>query len=244
MDLSIVIPVFNESHKIAADIRSAADFFARNDLTGEIIVVDDGSTDDTAGIVQKTADSLSSEITVKVIRSEKNRGKGFAVKQGVKESHGRYVAFADCGCCIPYDYLLKGIDMIKNEQLDIDIAHASRKLKKSTIVEQQNFYRRICSLMFKWFLVKVMKTCGEFTDTQCGFKVYRGEIARQLYELCITDGFMFDIEIILRAQKKGFRISEFPIEWTCDSDSRLSPAKNVRKMFCELIKIKRAVTDE
>lgn len=244
MDLSIIIPVFNESHKIGADIRSATDFFARNDLTGEIIIVDDGSTDNTARTAQKTADSLSSKITVKVIRSEKNRGKGFAVKQGVKESCGQYVAFADCGCCVPYDYVLKGIEMIKNEQLNIDIAHASRKLKKSTILEHQNFYRRACSLMFKWFLLKVMKVCEEFTDTQCGFKVYRGEIARQLYGLCVTDGFMFDIEIILRAQKKGFRIGEFPIEWTCDPDSRLSPAKNFRKIFCELIKIKRALADE
>ena len=244
MDLSIVIPVLNESHKIGADIRSAADFLTRNNLTGEIIIVDDGSTDDTARTAQETADTLNDKVPVKVIRSEQNRGKGFAVKQGVKESCGQHVAFVDCGSCVPYDYLLKGIEMIKNEQLGIDIAHASRKLNESTIVEQQNIYRRACSLMFKWLLVKAMKVCREFTDTQCGFKIYRGEIARQLYSLCITDGFMFDIEIILRAQKKGFRIGEFPIEWTCDPDSRLSPAKNFRKMFCELIKIRRALTDE
>ncbi|MBN1456298.1 MAG: glycosyltransferase, partial [Sedimentisphaerales bacterium] len=222
MDLSIIIPVLNESHKIAVDIRSAADFFARNELTGEIIIVDDGSTDGTAQTARETADNLSSNVPVKVIRSEKNRGKGFAVKQGVKESCGRYVAFVDCGCCVPYDYLLKGIEMIKNERSGIDIAHASRKLNESTIIEHQNLYRRTCSLMFKWLLVKVMKACGDFTDTQCGFKVYRGEIARQLYNMSVTDGFMFDIEIILRAQKKGFRIGEFPIEWTCDPDSRLS----------------------
>jgi hypothetical protein len=87
-----------------------------------------------------------------------------------------------------------------------------------------------------------MKIPSEFTDTQCGFKIYKGDVARKLYSQCVTDGFMFDVEIIMRAQKQGYRIKEFPVEWTCDRDSRLSPRRSLWKVISELISIKRALT--
>jgi len=86
-----------------------------------------------------------------------------------------------------------------------------------------------------------MKISAEFTDTQCGFKIYRGDTARRLYSQCISDGFMFDVEIIMRAKKQGYRIKEFPIEWTCDSDSRLSPTRSLWRILSELITIKRTL---
>ena len=244
MDISIVIPAYNEGHKIAEDVVCAAEFLSLNNLTGEIIVVDDGSVDDTAAAAKGGLEKACDGANLKVICLDTNMGKGFAVKKGVLSSCGDYVAFVDCGCCVPYDYLLKGIKLISDDQCDIDIAHASRKLDKSTIHEHQNLFRRMCSRLFKWFLERVMGTCEEFTDTQCGFKVYRGEIARELFGECITNGFMFDVEMILRAQRKGYRISEFPIEWTCDSDSRLSPHKNSMQILRELITIKKALADD
>ena len=84
-----------------------------------------------------------------------------------------------------------------------------------------------------------MKISSELSDTQCGFKIYRGDVARNLYGQCVTDGFMFDLEIIMRAEKQGYRIKEFPIDWTCDRDSRLSPAKSLWRVLRELITIKR-----
>jgi hypothetical protein len=89
-----------------------------------------------------------------------------------------------------------------------------------------------------------MKVSSELTDTQCGFKIYRGDVARDLYGQCITDGFMFDLEIIMRAQKRGCRIKEFPIEWTCDRDSRLSPTRSLWRVLQELITIKRMPAEE
>jgi dolichyl-phosphate beta-glucosyltransferase len=237
MDLSIVIPALDESKKIARDVEEAAVFLEDNKLAGEIIVVDDGSHDNTAEIAESV--ELSTAIQRSVIRYEHHRGKGYAVRTGIKQTSAEYVMFADSGCCVPYEDVLHGLKLLKNG--DCDIAHGSRKMRGCHIEKTQSLYRRICSKMFHWFVIHYMKVPSEFTDTQCGFKIYKGDAARHLYGECITDGFIFDIEIILRARKEGYHIQEFPIDWTCDRDSRLSPTRSSWRVLSELITIKRAL---
>jgi len=236
VDLSIVIPAYEESDKISRDIKEAAAFLQKNHLTGEIIVVDDGSSDNTAESAKNT--KIPSEIPLKVIRLDCNRGKGYAVRTGIMQTNGEYVIFADSGCCVPYENVLSGLKLLKGGECDI--AHGSRKLKESQIQRRQGLYRRICSAFFHWFVIFIVKIPSELTDTQCGFKIYRGDIGRALYRRCTIDGFMFDVEIIMRAIKQGFRIKEFPIEWTCDRDSRLTPARSLWRIFSELLIIKRS----
>ena len=240
MNLSIVIPAFEESKKISADIEVAAKFLESNHLEGEIIVVDDGSKDNTSEAAKKAAADLSAGISLKVIRYDEHRGKGYAIRAGMKETSSEYVMFADSGCCVPYGNALEGLNMLKSGVCNI--AHGSRKMRESQIKKAQSLYRRICSAIFHWLMIYVMKIPSEFTDTQCGFKIYKGDVARKLYSQCVTDGFMFDVEIIMRAQKQGYRIKEFPVEWTCDRDSRLSPRRSLRKVISELISIKQALT--
>ena len=237
MDISIVIPVFNESGKIAGDIEAAGGFLRSNDLAGEIIVVDDGSGDGTAEAAEKAGQDLGVE--VKVIRLGGHLGKGAAVRAGIIESGGEYVMFADSGSCVPYENALVGLELIKNDQCDI--AHGSRKLANSKIEKSGGLYRRMCSAVFGQFIKWLMGIPAELSDTQCGFKIYRGQVARQLYSGCECDGFMFDIEVILRAVKNDYRIREFPIQWRCDSDSRLRPMRSLRGIISELINIKRTV---
>jgi len=237
MDLSIVIPAFEESKKIGADIEAAAMFLESNHLAGEIIVVDDGSGDNTAEAAKNI--EIPPTIPLKVVRLHHHRGKGYAIRTGIKETGGEYVMFADSGCCVPYGNVLDGLKFLKSGACDI--AHGSRKLRESKIIKPQGWYRRICSAIFHWFIIHGMKISAEFTDTQCGFKIYRGDTARRLYSQCISDGFMFDVEIIMRAQKQGYQIKEFPIEWTCDSDSRLSPTRSLWRVLSELITIKRTL---
>ncbi len=237
MDLSIVIPAFEESKKIGRDIEAAATFLESNHLAGEIIVVDDGSGDDTAVAAKNVR--ISPAIPLNVVRLDHHRGKGCAIRTGIKMAHGEYVMFADSGCCVPYGNVLRGLDMLKSGACDI--AHGSRKLRESKIQKPQSWSRRICSAIFHWFVIYVMRIPAEFTDTQCGFKIYRGDVAQTLYGECVTDGFMFDVEIIMRAKKQGYRIKEFPIEWTCDRDSRLSPTRNLWHILFELISIKRTL---
>ncbi len=148
--------------------------------------------------------------------------------------------YADSGNCVPYEDVLRGLQLIKSGICHI--AHGSRKMRGCHIEKAQSFYRRICSRMFHWFVIYIMGIPAKFTDTQCGFKIYRGDVARHLYGECITDGFTFDIEIIMRAQKEGYRIKEFPIDWTCDRDSRLSPTRSSWHVFRELITIKRTLS--
>jgi len=237
MDLSIVIPAYNESTKIARDVKAAAEFLRSNYLQGEIIVVDDGSTDRTSEIAQKV--NVPASAKLKVIRYEQHRGKGYAVRTGIAETTGKYVMFADSGLCVPYGNAQLGLEMLKDGSCDI--AHGSRKLLESEILQDQPWHRRISSRLLKWLTRKLMRIPPELSDTQCGFKLYKGDVARNLYSQCISDGFMFDVEIILRAQKKGHRIKEFPIEWTCDLDSRLSLTRVPWPVFRELLILKRQI---
>jgi dolichyl-phosphate beta-glucosyltransferase len=235
MDLSIIIPAFAERQKIVRDIRAAAEFLTCRQWRGEIIVVDDGSRDDTAVVAQNVA--VAPGVNLNVIRHEQNQGKGFAVRAGIRASQGEYVMFADSGLCVPYPFVEDGVNLIKNGACEI--AHGSRKLNGSRIIRPQAWPRRLTARLFRWLAVYWMKIPAHLTDTQCGFKIYRGEVARELYGECRTNGFIFDIEIILRALRRGYRIREFPIVWTCDRDSRLSLTRSPWQILSELQAIKR-----
>lgn len=234
MDLSIVIPAFEESHKIDRDVEAAAAFLERQGLAGEIIVVDDGSRDDTTAVARGV--TTPPDIPVLVVRNEVHRGKGYAIRTGVQQSRGDYVMFADSGNCVPYEHTLRGLELVKSGACEL--AHGSRKLPESNIERRQVWYRRILSQAFHWAMILGMGLPRRLTDTQCGFKIYRGDVARSLYGACITDGFMFDIEIILRAQQQDYRIREFPITWTADPDSRLSVTRTPWRILTELRAIK------
>lgn len=240
MDLSIVIPAFEESQKIARDVEAAAAFLKGEGLAGEIIVVDDGSRDDTAAAA-KEAD-IPPNVHLNVIRYDTHQGKGCAVRTGMAASRGEYVMFADSGGCVPYENALRGLEMLKSGSCDL--AHGSRKLRESSIQRRQAWYRRILSRIFRRVIIRALKVPAELTDTQCGFKMYRGDVARKLYSECITDGFMFDVEIIMKARRGGYRIREFPIEWTSDRDSRLSLTRNAGCVLRELLMIRRTLARE
>ena len=216
MDLSIVIPSYNEGDKIARDIEAAGVFLEENKLVGEIIVVDDGSNDDTAGAAEET--QVPEGVGKKVIRLETNRGKGHAVRTGITATSGDYVMFADSGGCVPYSFALKGLGLLRSGACEI--AHGSRKLPESCIVYSHYVHRQVSSRLFRWLAVHYAGIPSHLTDSQCGFKMYRGDIGRELYGECQSERFMFDVEIILRAERKGYWIVEFPIEWKSDRDTR------------------------
>jgi dolichyl-phosphate beta-glucosyltransferase len=237
MDLSIVIPAFNEGLKVARDVAAAATFLVTSKLSGEIIVVDDGSSDHTA----EAAESLPVPPGVerRVLRLPENRGKGAAVKAGVLASRGQYVMFADSGVCVPFENALRGLEMLRRG--DCELAHGSRKMTDSVIRVPQRFYRRLLSRLFRWVARHTAGIPRELTDTQCGFKIYRGDVARELFAECQSQGFLFDVEVLLRAVKRGYRVREFPVEWRCDWDSRLRPARTSFKVASELLAIRRSV---
>jgi len=236
MDLSIIIPAFNEAAKIGRDVEAAAAFLTENHLAGEIIVADDGSTDGTADAAGRV--ELPDIVGRTVIRGKSHHGKGHAVRTGIREARGDLVLFADSGLCVPFGNALRGLQLIRGGKCDI--AHGSRKLPGSVVRQPRPQVRRLVSDAFSALIPHLAGMPGDLTDTQCGFKLYRGDVARELYAGCFTDGFLFDVEIILRALKKNYVIREFPVEWTNDPDSRLNPLRHGLGMLAELITIRRA----
>jgi len=235
MDLSIVIPAYNEESKIKRDVEQAALFLNQHSMEGEIIVVDDGSEDRTVEAVSKAQAGPSAELNI--IPLQKNRGKGFAVKTGILASKGEVVLFADSGTCVPYENALPSIKRIRDGE--VDIALASRYAKETIIRRNRPLPRRILSRLFHWAAVWIAGLPKKISDSQCGFKIYNGDVGRELFSQCLITGFLFDLEIILRALKKGCSITEFPVEWTCDLDSRLRPASQAKQVLKDLIKVRK-----
>ena len=240
MDLSIIIPVLNEAKKVENDIAAASKFLLANNFLGEIIISDDGSEDDTVSVARQT--KILPGVTVKILESKEHRGKGFAVKQGVFNSAGKFVVFMDSGLCVPLNYIKDGLNLLENNECDF--AHGSRFLPQSKIIRAHLISRQISSFLFRNIISFLMSLPPALTDTQCGFKIYKGDVARFLYSKVITAGFMFDVEIIKRAKQNGYRILEFPIQWKADPDSRLSQMRMPKRLFLELIRIKTALRKE
>jgi dolichyl-phosphate beta-glucosyltransferase len=237
-DLSIVIPALNEARKIRRDVESAAAFLEEAGLSGEIFVVDDGSTDGTSEAARSSQIPPGTE--VRVIRLEGNQGKGRAVRAGVLASRGEVVLFADSGSCVPFEDALPQFHRILEGE--VDVALASRRHRETVIRRNRPWKRRLLSRLFHWAAVFVTRLPRGIRDSQCGFKLYRGVSARELFRACRTSGFLFDLEIILRARQAGLRIAEFPVEWTCDLDTRLRPGSDAPRVLRELLEIRRLLS--
>ncbi len=229
--LSVIIPAFNEEKKIANDVEVLYAHLKSKNYDAEVIVVDDGSGDKTFEVVKSLEPKYKN---LKAVRYEKNRGKGHAVRTGVLQSRGEYVLFVDAGSGTPYMYVDTGLQLLQN---GVDVAIGSRALNKSNIVKKQPKYRIIGSKIFM-FLVHFFLQFPPIKDTQCGFKMFKKEAAQQIFRKNKIDGYAFDIETLLNAQRLGYKIKDFPITWRNDSDSRLNPFVEAFRVTQELIKIK------
>jgi dolichyl-phosphate beta-glucosyltransferase len=235
MDLSIIIPAFNEALKIGDDVTAAAVFLEEHKISGEVIVVDDGSFDRTYDAVRSVKVPPSVKLTV--TRLETNMGKGSAVKTGVLKSSGDIVLYADSGTCIPYRDALPSIECIRRRGLDV--AMASRRLKGTVICRDRPRKRRVLAWLFRKAALLIAHLPRRITDSQCGFKIYRGDLARELYAGLETTGFLFELEIILKALKKELAVEEFPVTWTCDLDTRVRPASQAVPLLKELLAVRK-----
>ena len=234
MHLTIVIPAWNEAGKIADDIREIAHFVENIKHPVELIIVDDGSEDNTSQIAKEVI--VPDSLKIRAIKYTPHRGKGYAVRQGISESYGDYVMFLDSGRNVPVEFINSGLELI--EQKKCDVLMGSRYLPESVIRKRLRWYRRVTSTVFRKFVKWYLNLPAFVTDTQCGFKIFRGNIARELFKHGKSNGFVFDLEIILLALESKYRICEFPIEWTCDRDSRLSLVRSFFSIISELRRLK------
>lgn len=216
--LSIVIPAYNEEVRIGKAIDTAERY------CDEVIVVDDGSKDNTYNIAKKKG--------ARTFKNNRNRGKGYSVRKGLLNAEGDHILFMDSDLATPMKELKKMMEYIN----DYDIVIASRNMKESKINVKQPFYRRILGNIFP-LLVNLIAVRG-IKDTQCGFKLYSKEAAKAIAKEQKTDGFAFDVEHLLIAKRKGFSIKEVPVEWNDKGGSKVSPVKDSIKMLKELLRIR------
>lgn len=226
--LSIVIPAYNEEFRLPKTLDSIFDYLENVDYSYEIIVVDDGSADNTGQVVR---DNPKFPDILKLISQKNNHGKGYAVSIGVKESVGQCIIFCDADGATPIEEIEKLHEAIKT---GADIAIGSRGLKQSSVDDL--WHRRLRGQVFN-LLIKVI-VISDFNDTQCGFKLFKAECAKRIFSRLILIGFSFDVEVLFLAKKMGYSISEVPIRWNAIPGTKLNPFIDPFLMLLAILKIK------
>ncbi|OGS24034.1 MAG: hypothetical protein A2314_02640 [Elusimicrobia bacterium RIFOXYB2_FULL_50_12] len=230
--ISIVIPAYNESGRISLTLEKIINYFRASNAAFEIIVVDDGSADGTADVARSVCDRLS--FPVKIIADRPNRGKGCAVKTGMLAANGEYVLFTDADLSTPIEEFA---GMKKEIDGGCDIVIGSRALKDSLIALRQPFYREWMGKIFNLFMRLIVGL--NYRDTQCGFKLFNRRAATGVFGDMLTSNFAFDVEALLIAQRRGFKIKELPVKWLNSPVSRVHILRDSFAMFSRLLALRR-----
>lgn len=229
--LSIIIPAYNEEKRILPTLKEIYDYLSRQDYTYEIIIVDDGSSDNTVQLVKDFIGHNNKEI--EILMNGENRGKGFSVKRGMLAAKGEFIFFTDADLSTPIEEIEKCLPYFSN---DYDVVIGSRSLPDSDIIIHQPWYREKMGKTFN-FMVNMLLLKG-IIDTQCGFKGFKREAARTIFKRCRINGFSFDVEAIFLSQRFDFKIKEVPIRWKNSTLSKVSPVRHSFEMFKDLITIR------
>ncbi len=230
--ISIVIPAYNEERVIGNTLLEVAEYLQGRGLSFEILLVSDGSTDDTEQIALSISKGNNH---IKVLKNEHNMGKGFSVKKGCLAAKGRVIAFTDSDLSYPISEVEKPLKMIMAKEADMAIG--SRTVRGAKIAVHTSALRSLMSRVFNLF-VRLIAIKG-IGDTQCGFKAFSREAAMDIFSLQTMTGFSFDVELIYIAKKLGYKVSEFPITWAKSSESSsVNPIKDSMGMFFDIMKIR------
>jgi dolichyl-phosphate beta-glucosyltransferase len=227
MNLSVVIPAFNESSRLGPTLRRVVDYLRRNGEDYEVLVIDDGSTDDTAEVARAFVPE-----GVAVLRQEVNRGKGAVLKVGVLASRGREVLLLDADLSTP----IEDIERLRPFLADSEVVLGSRAVEGSEIQRHQPFYRETMGRIFNR-IIQLLGVRG-LRDTQCGFKLLDGNVARLLFSELRIERFAYDVELVWLARKHGYRVAEVGVRWADSPSSRVNPLTDSFRMFLDVLSLR------
>ncbi|HXN52031.1 MAG TPA: dolichyl-phosphate beta-glucosyltransferase [Candidatus Acidoferrum sp.] len=228
-ELSIVIPSFNEELRLPVTLAEISAYIRASKRETEVIVVDDGSTDRTADV----ANAFQGEIQrLRVVANNKNRGKGYSVRHGMIEAHGRIVLFTDADLSAPIDEA----DKLLAALADHDVAIGSRALNRNLIAVRQSVFRESAGIVFNFIVRAILRL--PFVDTQCGFKAFRRERCRVIFQQQRIERFGFDPELLYLARHHGLRSIEIPVRWAHSPATKVSMLRDSLQMFLDVFIIR------
>jgi dolichyl-phosphate beta-glucosyltransferase len=233
--LSLVIPAFNEARRLPKTLKELRDYSRRWSFSFEVIVVVELSADDTFALAEAGTKTFAQ---LKVIGNRVHRGKGFAVRTGMLASVGELVFFTDADLSTPLEEIDRALAVFESER-DLQIIVGNRQHPNSEIIRHQSWVRE---RMGKTFNALVRGLAGiQIRDTQCGFKGFRQNACRAIFERQKTDGFSFDVEVLLLAKALGFRVREMPVHWSNSPDSKVRVISDSLKMLRDVAVVRQLV---
>jgi dolichyl-phosphate beta-glucosyltransferase len=228
-ELSIVIPSYNEELRLPATLKQIAAYIGGSNRSIEVIVVDDGSRDRTVAV----ADSFRSEIpTLRVVSNGQNRGKGYSVRHGMQEAHGRIVLFTDADLSAPIEEVEKLLPAMQTN----DVAIGSRAVDRSLITVHESPFREFAGIIFNKIVRLILRL--PFVDTQCGFKAFRREECRLIFEQQTIERFGFDPELLYLARHHDLRSVEIPVRWGHSPATKVNMFRDSVQMFLDVFIIR------
>lgn len=233
-EISVVIPAFDEAARLSRPLERIFEYFESQNVRAEVILVDDGSTDGTSEIARSVF-AHHSEFNSQVIRYDQNRGKGFAIRTGLKACRSEIALFSDADFSSPIEEMPKLVDPIRRGEYDVTFG--SRALDRSLIGTHQPWRREQGGKVIN-LVIKTMSGLP-FFDTQCGFKAFNMNKFRPLLDVMTIDRFGFDVEFLFVAKYNGLRLKEIPVRWNNVEGSKVAVFRDTRRMFFELAEIRR-----
>lgn len=228
LSISVIVPVHNEELRVHRGINRICQYLDEKNYDYEVIITEDGSTDNTINIIQ---DLQKNNNKIKLISSQKRLGKGKAISNAMFSSEKKFVAYMDVDLAADPSEL----ERLFNEITDYDIAIGSRLLRGSLPPIKRPFYRTFFSFFYSRFFRILFR--NPIVDPQCGFKLFRNEVAVKLFKDITTSGFAFDSEVVVKAYSLGFQIIEVPIIWSHEKASKLRVSQQMREMGKDLLRI-------
>lgn len=226
--LSIAIPAYNEESRLGPTLDRIAAWSAAEQRSVEIVVADDGSTDRTSEVA-----SAHRGVEVRVLRLTENRGKGAALRAAVAATRGEWVLVSDADLSTP----IEEINRLEAVREGAEIVIGSRAVAGANIVERQPVWRQSAGKLFN--LAIRMLGASEFSDTQCGFKLLRGPVARELFARLTVDRYAFDVELLWLARRLGYRVREVGVVWRNDAASHVRLWRDGLRMLADTVRFRR-----